>query len=49
MPPHIAKTRDQTLAAVRPQLDDVAFAKAWADGQTLTADEAITQALDSLA
>ncbi len=49
MPAHIAKIRDQTFAAVRPQLDDAAFAKAWAEGQGLTADEAIALALDSLA
>jgi non-specific serine/threonine protein kinase len=49
LPPHIAQIRDQTLAAVRSQLDDAAFAKAWAEGQTLTADEAIALALDSLA
>jgi tetratricopeptide (TPR) repeat protein len=48
MPPHVAKIRDQTLAAVRPQLDAAVFAAEWAEGQTLTADEAAALALDSL-
>ena len=48
MPPYVAKTRDQTLAAVSAQLDDAAFAAAWEEGQTLTADEAVVLALDAL-
>ena len=49
MPPHIAKIRDQTLVAIRPQLDEVTFNRAWEEGQALTADEAVALALDSLA
>jgi predicted ATPase len=48
MPPHVAKIRDQTLAAVRPHLDEAAFADAWAEGQALTADEAVALALNAL-
>ena len=48
MPPHAAKIRDRTLAAVRPQLDDAAFQDEWAVGQPLTADEAVALALDAL-
>ena len=48
MPPHAAKIRDRTLAAVRPQLDDAAFQDEWAAGQPLTADEAVALALDAL-
>ena len=48
MPPYVAKIRDQTLAAVRPQLDEAAFAAAWEEGQTLTAGEAVAIALDTL-
>jgi predicted ATPase/class 3 adenylate cyclase len=48
MPPHIAKIRDQTLAAVRPQLDEAAFDDECAAGETLTADEAVSVALDAL-
>ena len=48
MPPHIANIRDQTLATVRPQLDEAAFHDEWAKGQALTADEAVALALDAL-
>jgi len=48
MPPYVAKIRDQTLAAVRPQLDEAAFTAAWEEGQTLTAGDAIVLALDAL-
>jgi hypothetical protein len=38
----------KTLAAIRPQLDEAAFGDAWAQGQALTADEAVALALDAL-
>jgi tetratricopeptide (TPR) repeat protein len=49
MPPHATRIRDQTLAAVRPRLDDDTFGGEWAEGQALTADEAVALALDALA
>jgi predicted ATPase len=48
-PPWIARISSKTLAAIHSQLDDTAFAKAWAQGVTMTADEAVARALDSLA
>jgi hypothetical protein len=48
MPPHVAKIRDQTLAVFRRQLDEAAFAAAWEEGRTLTADEAVALALGSV-
>jgi len=39
---------DQALSAIRAQLDEAAFADAWEHGQTLTADQAVGVALDSL-
>lgn len=42
-----AKLRE-TLAAVRTQLDEAAFAEAWEQGRSLTVDEAVALALDSL-
>ena len=41
------KRNDETLAAIRAQLDEAAFAEAWEQGQALTADEAVALALDS--
>jgi non-specific serine/threonine protein kinase len=38
---------EETLTAIRTQLDETAFAEAWEQGQTLTADEAVALALDS--
>ena len=38
----------KALTAIRPQLDEAAFADAWEQGRTLTADEAVALALDSL-
>jgi predicted ATPase/DNA-binding SARP family transcriptional activator len=49
MPAHLAETNRRTLAVVRPQLDDAAFADAWEQGRTMTAGEAVALALDSLA
>jgi hypothetical protein len=34
---------------IHTQLDDTALAKAWAQGLTMTADDAVALALDSLA
>ena len=48
MPPHVAKIRDQALAAVRSQLDEAAFDDEWMAGQPLTADEAVALAVDAL-
>jgi hypothetical protein len=48
MPPHVAEVRDKTLAAVRPQLDEAAFADARVEGEALTADEAVALALEAL-
>jgi predicted ATPase/class 3 adenylate cyclase len=48
MPPYVANMTAQTLAAVRPELDEAAFAVAWAEGEALTADEAVALALATL-
>ena len=37
---------DQALSAIRAQLDEAAFADAWEQGRTLTADEAVALALE---
>ena len=39
---------EKTLATIRVQLDDDAFAEAWEKGRPLTADEAVALALDDL-
>jgi len=39
---------ERTLTTIRAQLDEATFAEAWEQGRTLTADEAIALALDSL-
>jgi len=39
---------DEMLATIHAELDDAAFAKAWEQGRTLTADEAVALALDPL-
>jgi hypothetical protein len=36
---------EKTLAALRVQLDEEAFARAWEEGKKLTADEAVALAL----
>jgi predicted ATPase/class 3 adenylate cyclase len=38
---------EDTLAAIRAQLDEAAFAEAWEQGRTLTVDQAVALALDS--
>jgi hypothetical protein len=48
-PPWFARIRRKTLAVIHTELDDTAFAKAWEQGLTMTADEAVALALDSLA
>jgi predicted ATPase/class 3 adenylate cyclase len=47
VPPFLAKVNEETLTAIRTQLDDAAFAVAWEQGRALTADEAVALALDS--
>ncbi len=46
--PWLAAENEETLATLRTQLDETAFAEAWEQGQTLAADEAVALALDSL-
>ncbi len=46
--PWLAQMNEETLTAVRAQLDESAFAEAWEQGRLLTADEAVALALDSL-
>jgi ATP/maltotriose-dependent transcriptional regulator MalT len=48
MPPWFARISDETVAVVRRQLDEVAFADAWEQGRTPTADEAVALALESV-
>lgn len=43
----VAELNRSTLAAVRTQLGEAAFAEAWDDGRRLTVQEAITLALDT--
>ena len=47
-PGWVVRINEKTLAAIRTQLDEAAFAEAWEQGQALTADEAVALALDSL-
>ena len=47
-PPWFTRITEKTLAVIRTQLDEPAFARAWEQGRTLTADEAVAVALDSL-
>jgi hypothetical protein len=42
------RTNEQTLSSIRTQLDEAAFAEAWEQGRKLTAEQAVTLALDSL-
>jgi predicted ATPase len=46
--PWVAKMTNETLARIRPQLDEAAIAEAWEEGRKLTADEAVALALDAL-
>jgi predicted ATPase len=45
----VGRMNEKTLAAIRAQLDDAAFAEAWEQGRKLTLDEAVALALDSVA
>ena len=45
--PLTANRNDETLAVVRAQLEEAAFAEAWTQGQGLTVDEAVALALKS--
>jgi predicted ATPase len=42
-----AKENDEALGRIRAQLEETAFAAAWAQGRALTVDEAVALALDS--
>jgi predicted ATPase/class 3 adenylate cyclase len=42
----LAQLNEETLAAIRDQLDEAAFAEAWEEGRVLTLDEAVTMALE---
>ena len=44
----VRRMNEETLTTIRAQLDDAAFARAWEEGLTLTTDEAVQLALDSL-
>ena len=48
VPSWVADLNEETLTAVRTQLDDAAFAEAWEHGRMLTVDDAIALALESL-
>ena len=43
-----ASESEKALTAIRHQLDEAAFADAWEQGRSLTADEAVALALESL-
>jgi hypothetical protein len=47
-PPWLTRITDQALSTIRAQLDEAAFADAWEQGRTLTPDEVVALALDSL-
>ena len=47
-PASFARVNEKTLSSVHAQVDEAAFAEAWEQGRTLTADEAVALALDSL-
>jgi predicted ATPase/class 3 adenylate cyclase len=44
----VGRMNDETLAQVRRELGDTEFRRAWQDGSTLSADEAVALALDAL-
>jgi len=46
--PWLAQMNGETVTTIRAQLDEAAFAEAWEQGRALTADAAVTLALDSL-
>jgi non-specific serine/threonine protein kinase len=45
---YVTDLNEETLAIIREQLDEGAFAEAWEQGRKLTVDEAVALALDSL-
>jgi predicted ATPase len=45
--PYLVKYNDETHALIQRGLDEAAFAEAWAQGQKLTADQAVALALGS--
>jgi predicted ATPase/class 3 adenylate cyclase len=47
MPIYQEKRNQETLAAIRAQLDEASFAAAWEQGRALTLDEAVALALES--
>ena len=47
-PTWFASRRDDAMSRCRAALDDAAFTEAWERGRTMTADEAVALALDSL-
>ncbi len=47
MPPDVMML-GRVLSAARAQLDEAAFAAAWAEGQAMTMEEAVRYALESL-
>jgi len=44
--PDRARTNDQYVRRTRAQLDEAAFAKAWAEGRAMTLEQAIEFALE---
>jgi predicted ATPase/DNA-binding SARP family transcriptional activator len=46
--PQLARMSEKALTAIRHQFDEAAFADAWEQGRTLTADEAVALALNAL-
>jgi predicted ATPase len=44
----LVEMNERTLRAIRAELDDAAFAKAWKQGRALTVDDAVALAVDSL-
>ena len=48
LPPCDRKDYDETVAAVRAALDEDFFAAAWAEGENMTLDQAVSMALHEL-
>ena len=46
LPPDEQETYDRTVISARTQLDDEAFAAAWAEGRAMTLEQAVAYALD---
>jgi hypothetical protein len=43
----VTRDKEETLTAIRAQLDEAALAEAWEQGRKLTADEAVALALEA--